>query len=155
DVKADIHSFVQHCVLTKASVMSSAPASAKGFLIRLAAEGIAPIVAGCAGALVAGPAGAVVGGVVGKVAEEAVKYFGAAIVESWRGWFRRQPRALQAAAVEGAAQLSPGEARQVAEEALRKSAVGVSAKDMEIALEYVAAIPAAVRRSLVAERAGG
>src|SRR5262245_27585081 len=135
--------------------MPTAAPSAKGFLIRLAAEGIAPRVGGCAGAVLGGPAGAVAGGVLGKVAEEAVKYFGPGIVTSWLAWLQRQPPALQAAAVEQIGNMTPGEARQAAEQALDEVAPDARPDDRAVALEYLAAIPAAVRRSLVTDRARG
>src|SRR4051812_19464305 len=102
--------------------MRSTSASARGFLIHLAAEGIGPLVGGCAGALLAGPVGVVAGGVIGKVTEEAVRYFGPRITASWVAWFTRQPAALQMAAVAEVGALSPAEARQVAESALDKVA---------------------------------
>ncbi len=128
----------------------SAPVRQRGFLLALAAEGIAPTIAGCAGALAAGPIGGVAGVVVGQVVERAINFFGPRIVESWTSWLNGQPKSVQLSAIEQLAELTPSKARADASAALARLAPAeASPEDCALALEYLCAIPRAVQRSLV------
>ncbi len=53
----------------------------RNVLLYLAAEGVVPVLGGCAGALAAGPEGGVAGVAVGRAVEKAVNLFGKGIVE--------------------------------------------------------------------------
>src|SRR6266852_5549387 len=91
----------------------TAPVRKRGFLLNLAAEGIAPVVAGCAKALAGGPiAGAV--GVVGQAVERAINLFGQRIVQRWVDWMRGQPPGIQVTAIAELADLPADKARQEA-----------------------------------------
>src|SRR5262245_22647580 len=90
----------------------------RGVLLALAAEGVIPVVGGCAGALAGGPEAGVVGGMVGvavgQAVEKVINFFGARIVDRWGGWFRKQPPEVQQQALAELASLPPEEARQQA-----------------------------------------
>ena len=51
------------------------PEVRRGFLLHLAAEGMVPVLGGCAGALLGGPEGGVAGVAVGQVVEKAINFF--------------------------------------------------------------------------------
>ena len=129
--------------------------NAPSLLLELAAEGVAPVVGGCAGALIAGPVGAAVGAGVGRVVEKAINFFGPRIVEKWLGWFRRQPKNVQVDAVAGLGSVPVEQARQVASEALDRLTPAASPEDKAIALGYIAAIPEVVQQSLVLDLSRG
>lgn len=90
----------------------SAQPNARNFLLQLAADGIAPVIGGCAGAILGGPDGAVGGAVFGRVVEKAINYFGPGIVEKWLGGLRRRPKNEQVEAVAELGMLSVEQARQ-------------------------------------------
>jgi len=129
--------------------------NAPRFLLELAAEGIAPVIGGCAGAIIAGPVGAAGGAVVGRVVEKAINFFGPKIVEKWLGWFRGRPKAEQIEAVAALGTMSVDEARHVACKALDRLAPGAAPEDKALALEYIAAIPEVVQQSLVLDLTSG
>jgi serine/threonine protein kinase len=132
-------------------------------LLRLAADAIGPVVGGCAGALAAGPVGIAFGAWAGekvgagvKVAvEKAIDYFGPPIIERWLRWLRSRPKSEQLAAVSQLGSLSAEEARHDAAAELDRVAPSASPQDRATALEYLAAIPATVLRSLVPDPSGG
>jgi hypothetical protein len=127
----------------------------RGFLLSLAAEGIAPAIGGCAGALAAGAEAGVAGVVVGQVVERAINYFGPRVVQCWLGWLRGKPRQDQLIAIAQLATLPPDEARREAAEAVERLAPEADRADKDLAIEYLTAIPSAVQRSLVRDRATG
>src|SRR5262249_3227310 len=88
------------------------PAVHAHWLLRLAVEGVLPVLAGCAGALAAGMDGGPAGLVLGQVVEKAINLFGERIAAKWQGWFRVQPAATRVAAVAELAALSPEEVRR-------------------------------------------
>src|SRR5262245_43634882 len=134
----------------------SSPDHPRGFLMNFAAEGMAPFIGGCAGALAGGPVGGVAGVVVGQVIERAINCFGKHIVERWAGWMRGQPRNEQLKALAELAELPPARARQQAEAALELAAPQAAPDYRAIALEYLCAIPRSVYRSMVLDqRTGG
>ena len=126
------------------------PASAvrRGLLLQLAAEGVLPVLGGCAGALRADAA-------AGQSALKPISYFGGPVVQSWSQWLRDQPAAARVAAVVDLAGVTPEEARHEAAVALEQLAPSASAADRSAAVEYLAAIPGAVQQSLVADPASG
>ena len=81
----------------------------RNVLLRLAAEGVVPVLGGCAGALAGGPGGGVAGVAVGQAVERAINLFGRGIVERWRAWFAHN-RAAADAAVAALAALPPADA---------------------------------------------
>jgi serine/threonine protein kinase len=123
-------------------------------LLALAAEGVAPVVGGCAGALVAGPAGGVIGAVVGRAVERFVDVFGGPIVKKWSEWFHEQPLEVREAAVAELAAIPPDEARQEVQDALDRLAPNASPEDRSLALEYLTCIPLQVDRALVPDAKG-
>jgi hypothetical protein len=125
------------------------------FLLELAADGVAPVIGGCAGGLVAGPAGAAGGAVVGRVVEKAINYFGPKIVERWLGWFRGKPKNVQIEAVTCLGSMSMDDARHVARPILGQKAPQAAPEDLSLALEYIAAIPEMVQQSLVPDVSTG
>jgi serine/threonine protein kinase len=126
----------------------SEPEPKRNVLFYLAAEGVIPVLGGCAGALVGGPVGGVAGVAVGTVIEKAINLFGKGIVERWQAWFARHKSEAPAAVAELAA-LPPAEARQVAASLLHELAPHADPQDVSIALEFLSAIPRSVGRALV------
>src|SRR6516165_9878872 len=108
----------------------------RGFLLSLAAEGIAPAIGGCAGALAAGAEAGVAGVVVGQVVERAINYFGPRVVQCWLGWLRGKPRQDQLIAIAQLATLPPDEARREAAEAVERLAPEADRADKDLAIEY-------------------
>jgi serine/threonine protein kinase len=138
------------------------PPDGKGYLLRLAMDAIAPLVGGCAGVLagvgvglVAGPAaGGAAAVAAGGAVNRAIDYFGPDIASRWFGWLRGRPPAEQEARVCELEAMPPAAILETARRELQKSAPRASAKDIERAAEYLSAIPAAVRRSMVRSRDG-
>jgi serine/threonine protein kinase len=124
------------------------PEVRRGFLLHLAAEGMIPVLGGCAGALAGGPEIGLVGVAVGQVVEKAINFFGARIVERWCRWFRDQPPEVRQAALADLAALTPEEARVEAAAALDKLAPDANPEDRSVALEYLSIIPGALDRAL-------
>jgi serine/threonine protein kinase len=130
-------------------------AGAPSPLLRLAVEGVIPVLGGCAGALVAGPEGGLAGVALGQVTEKAINFFGQRVARKWAEWFRGQPPATRAAALAELAELPPEEARRQVAAALEQLAPGASPEDREVAGDYLGAIPGSVRRTLLTDQASG
>ena len=130
------------------------PKNRRPVLLYLAAEGVIPVIGGCAGALVGGPVGGIAGVAVGKAVEKAINLFGRGIVERWREWFARNPEEANAAIAELAALPAP-EAQKEARSILLELAADADAPDIELAVEFLSAIPRAVDRVLVPDPVGG
>jgi len=126
-------------------------------LLNLAAEGMIPVIGGCAGAVAAGPQGGLAGILVGQVVEKGINLFGKGIVEKWQAWFAGQPEEARAAAVVELAATPAAEARSAAEVLLAELAPDADADDLAIATEYLASLPRSVGRALVpdADAPGG
>jgi serine/threonine protein kinase len=131
------------------------PAVPRGALLKLAIEGVIPVLGGCAGALAGGIAGGVVGVAVGQGVEKAINFFGPHIVRKWAAWFRGQPPGARQAAVAELAALPPEQARQQVAAAVEQLAPGADRADKDRAVEYLTAIPRSVQRSLVSDRSAG
>ena len=67
------------------------PKKRRNVLLYLAAEGVIPVLGGCAGALAGGPVAGLAGVAVGKAVEKAINLFGQGIVERLAGVVRREP----------------------------------------------------------------
>ncbi len=129
------------------------PEFPRGFLLHLAAEGMIPVLGGCAGAMAGSSE---VGRVaVGQAVEKAINFFGARIVERWCRWFRDQPPEVRQAALADLAALTPEEAREEAAAALDRLAPDASPEDRSVALEYLSIIPGALDRALPRTPGGG
>src|SRR2546429_8436213 len=89
------------------------PEKKRPVLLRLAAEGVVPVLGGCAGALAGGPEGGLAGGALGQAVEKGINLFGKGIVERWQGGVGRNPAAAAAASAELAA-VPPPQAREQA-----------------------------------------
>src|SRR5262249_30252994 len=98
----------------------------RGVLLGLAAEGVVPVLGGCAGALAGGPEGGLVGVAVGQAVEKVINFFGARIVHVWGAWFRAQPPPVQEQALAELAAMSPEEARREATAAVERLAPDAS-----------------------------
>jgi serine/threonine protein kinase len=127
------------------------PHDSPGYLIHLAAEGMAPVIAGCAGSLAA----QVKSEGAGHFPVKGIDYFGPRIIEKWLGDVRGRPQAEQLAMLSSLATLSAADGRQEAAAAVDRAATGASPEDRAIAVEYLAAIPLSVRRSLVPDAGSG
>jgi hypothetical protein len=115
-----------------------APVRKRGFLLHLAAEGIAPVIGGC-----------------GQAVERAIDVFGKPIVGRWLEWLRGQPPALQRAAIAELADLPADRSRKEAAEAVAQLAPDAAAEHREVAVSYLAAIPRAAQRALVLDHTTG
>jgi serine/threonine protein kinase len=123
-------------------------------LLYLAAEGLLPVLAGCAGAAAGGPLGGVAGVAVGHAVERAINLFGRGIVDRWREWFAAHPGEANAA-VAGLAAVPPAEARSAARSILLDLAPDASPEDVALAVEFLTAIPPAVDQALLPDASGG
>src|SRR5262245_36628043 len=132
----------------------SEPQAKRGILMELAAEGIVPVLGGCAGVLVAGPEGGMAGAMVAQVVEKAINFFGGRIVERWNAWFRVQPPEKQVEALAELAAMPQDEARKQASEILISLAPDADADDLSIALEYLSAIPRTIDRAMLKDSNG-
>lgn len=130
------------------------PEKKRPVLLRLAAEGVVPVLGGCAGALAGGPEGGLAGVALGQAVEKGINLFGKGIVERWQGWFGRN-RAEAAAAIAELAAVAPAEAREQVRSIFLDLSPGATAQDISLAIEFVAAIPRAVDRALVPDAGGG
>jgi serine/threonine protein kinase len=77
--------------------------------------------------------------------KKAIDYFGPPIATAWREWSQSQPPETIGAGLKRLGKLAPEEARREATAALTRSATCSSA-DLETAIDYLSAIPAAVAR---------
>jgi WD40 repeat protein len=130
----------------------SEPSSA--VLIRAAAEAMAPAIAGCANVLAAGSR---MNGQNGKRAAslKGINLFGPLIVERWLTRLSQQEVADQVAELIALSRVVPAESRREAGAAVDELASEASEADKALALEYLTAIPLAVRRSLILDRTTG
>jgi serine/threonine protein kinase len=140
------------------SAMSEQPK--RGVLMGLAAEGIVPVLGGCAGALAGGPEGGMVAGVVGvavgQAVEKVINFFGARIVQRWGNWLRTQPVEVREQALAELASLPADEARQQAESLLDKLVLEpIDQADREVAISYLSLLPGALDRALPRDMASG
>ena len=133
--------------------MSTEPKK-RNVLMYLAAEGVVPVLGGCAGALIAGPQGGLVGLVVGQAVEKAINLFGKGIVAKWHAWFAAATPDERAAAVAALAALPPAEARAEAKDALAELAPDALPEDLAVALDYLTVLPGSVDRALVPDPGG-
>ena len=124
------------------------PDPKRNILLYLAAEGVVPVLGGCAGALAGGPTGGLAGVAVGHAVEKAINLFGRGIVERWRAWFAAHPKDAIAAVAELAA-VPVAEARAEARSIFLDLAPAADDLDLAMALEFVSAIPRAASRALV------
>jgi serine/threonine protein kinase len=118
----------------------SAPIRKRGFLLNLAAEGMAPAVPGCA----APPPG-----------EKAIVRFGLHIVGRWLDWMQDQSPALCHAGISELADLPAAKARLEATAAIDHFAPQASVEDRNRAVEYLCALPRCAQRALVLDQATG
>jgi serine/threonine protein kinase len=131
----------------------------RGVLLALAAEGVIPVLGGCAGALAGGPEAGMVGGVVGiavgQAVEKVINFFGARIVERWSDWFRKQPPQVQQEALAELAALPAEEARRQAGSLLENLAPPTAdPADLAVALDYLSLLPGALDRALPRDASG-
>ncbi len=127
----------------------------RGILLNLAAEGIIPVLGGCAGALVGGPEGGMAGVAVGQVVEKAINFFGARIVQKWYDWLRGQSPEAREAALSELAALTPEEAKRQAQAAIDRLAPDARPEDKSLVVEYLAAIPRSLDKALPLQLASG
>jgi WD40 repeat protein len=133
--------------------MSSAP-DAVDILIELAAQGIAPLVTGSAAVLEAGSKTPYGQSGTEPPRIRGINYFGPPIVERWLREFASYSEKASSETLARLAGLSASRARDAASLALAKLA-SADPQDMDLAIEYLAAIPLAVRRSLIPDPATG
>src|SRR5262245_41976604 len=126
----------------------------RNILLQLAAEGVVPVIGGCAGAIIGGPVGGLAGVVVAQSVEKAINLFGKGIVEKWRAWFVGARPEERAEAVADLAVLPPQAAREKAREMLIELAPDAEPHDLSIALEYLSSLPRSLSRALVLDLAG-
>jgi serine/threonine protein kinase len=126
----------------------------RNVLLKLAAEGMVPVIGGCAGALIGGPVGGAAGVIVEQSIEKAINRFGRGIVEKWRGWFAKAGPEERAEAVTELAALSPEASRQQARELLIELAPDAAPQDLSFALDYLSALPHSLNRALIFDVSG-
>jgi WD40 repeat protein len=126
-----------------------------GTLIRLAAQGIGPVIAGCAGMLAAGFRGRPADSSPHRVQLKGISYFGPHIVAQWLTELKPRPVEEQVEALVELAGLGAAASRDFATSAVAELAATANPEDKILAVEYLTAIPLAVRRSLVADPTTG
>jgi serine/threonine protein kinase len=131
------------------------PKDSGQYMIHLAAEGMAGVIAGCAAVLAAGTKGSASAKASSILQLKGINYFGPAIIERWLTEFKPHSSDEQIQRLVKLAELPPSESHEEASAAVDKLAGGASAVDKQLAIEYLTAIPLAVRRSLVADPATG
>lgn len=129
------------------------PEKKRNVLLELAVEGVIPVLGGCAGALAGGPVAGVAGVAVGHAVERAINLFGRGIVARWQQWFARHPERAGAAVAE-LARIPSAEARAEARAVILELAPDARTPDIDLAVEFVSAIPCAVDRALVPDPTG-
>jgi WD40 repeat protein len=130
----------------------SEPSSA--MLIRVAAEAMAQAIPGCADILAAGSRSNGQNGRRGP-SLKGLNLFGPLIVEQWLGRLSKQEVADQVAELIALSRVLPAESRREASAAVEELAREASEADRALAMEYLTAIPLAVRRSLILDRTTG
>jgi WD40 repeat protein len=120
-----------------------------GLLITLAAEGIAPVVAGCTKVLTANSPGPASNDPFGSLRTKGINFFGPRIVDRWLAEFRSLPPRDRIGALVQLAWFPIAESRQEAAQAVDRFAPDALPEDRGLAVEYLTAIPLAARRSLV------
>jgi serine/threonine protein kinase len=126
-----------------------------GYLIHLAAEGVAAVVGGCARVLAAGSKTPGKTGPLEQLQWKGISYFGPTIIDRWLSDLGTRPRAEQVTAFVRLAGLPAAEGHAEAEAAVERFAGGAAPEDKAVAVEYLAAIPLSVRRALVPDPATG
>jgi serine/threonine protein kinase len=132
------------------TTMSSPAESAKRFL-SLAAEGMAPIIPGCANVLAAGskagdrPAG--------QLQLKGIDYFGPRILERWVAAVQATEAGDPTESLVLLARLPADQTHAAASAAVDTVAPGAAPADKLVAVEYLTAIPLSLRRSLMIDPA--
>jgi serine/threonine protein kinase len=121
----------------------SAPVRQRGFLLSLAAEGMASLIPGCA----EGPAG--------QRTAHAIDVFGPDVVERWSAWLRAQAPGLRHAAISELADLPASRARPEALAVVDRIAPDAPVEDRGLAVEYLCAIPRSCQPALVLDPTSG
>src|SRR5262245_6065849 len=133
----------------------SAEPPRRGVLLGLAAEGVVPVLGGCAGALAGGPEAGMIGGLagvaIGQAVEKVINVFGRHIVQRWCGWFRAQPPEVQQEALAELATMTPEQARQEVSIVLERIAPDADPADKAVAVDYLSLLPGALDRALPRE----
>lgn len=127
----------------------------QNLLIQWAAEGIAPVVAGCSRVL--GPSDPNASALRPGRSQtlKPIAYFGPAIVDRWAEALAVKTQEEQLDIINRLAALSAWDCQRDAEPILEELASQASSEDRSFAIEYLKAIPLAIRRSLVADPATG
>jgi hypothetical protein len=118
----------------------SAAVRKRGYLLNLAAEGMAPAVSGCASS---------------PSTETAIDRFGLHIVSRWLDWLSEQPLAVRRSAIGELADLPAARARIEAVAAIDSFAANASIDDRARAVEYLCALPRFSQRALVLDPSTG
>jgi serine/threonine protein kinase len=115
---------------------------------------MAPLLRGCGGTLAAQTT-STSGSGLQRSLSRAICYFGPAIVEGWLDALKDRPQEEQADLFAQLVTLTAAESRREAVAAVGKIAGDLAGPDRDAAVEYLAAIPLAVRRSLLADLTTG
>src|SRR5262249_25799492 len=119
------------------------------FLVRLAAEGMAATIPGCAKVLAVGSRSAPRQTAQDTTPPKAIDLFGPAIVQPWLTELGTYSAEEQLNALVQLSSLPSGQSRQEAATAIERYAAAAASEDKAIAIEYLTALPLAVRRVLV------
>jgi WD40 repeat protein len=126
-----------------------------GFLIGLAAEGIASLVQGCANVLVASNRGVPADHATPPLRLKGINYFGPHIIERWVADMASRSQPEQVQAISQLVGMSVADSRREAAAAVERVASQASGPDRDLAIEYLTALPLSVRRSLLLDSAKG
>ncbi|GIW81456.1 MAG: hypothetical protein KatS3mg105_3263 [Gemmatales bacterium] len=112
-------------------------------LVSLAAEGIGGVVTGCADIL--GPGRTT----NDAIAPKAINLFGPRIVERWMTGLKEKPKEERLRILSSLVECPLEQIRSVATESIERLAANAKPEDRAIAIEYLSAIPLAVKRSMI------
>ena len=126
------------------------PGNSPGFLITRAAKGMGPAIKGCS--LLLSPNHEAAAPEKAELFQtKAINYFGSRIAGQWATVLQFRPREEWVELLVRLASLSAADSRREAEAAVQHYAPEASPEDQNLAVEYLTAVPLAVRRSLVPE----
>ncbi|MGE3808782.1 MAG: WD40 repeat domain-containing serine/threonine protein kinase [Gemmataceae bacterium] len=112
-------------------------------LVNLAAQGVAPVIKGCSKAI------ALFNSQQAEALPKAISFFGPRIVERWLANLTARSKPDQINALTELAALPLPASRLEAEQSFQNLGVDAGPEDRSVAIEYLSALPLAVRKSLI------
>jgi WD40 repeat protein len=124
-------------------------------LVQLAAEGIAAVVGGCSKVLSTGVKPAPASPSLSSTPMKGINYFGPHIINRWMAGLGTTSPVDQIDTIVQLGSMPVADSRREASQAIERLAADASADDKTVAVEYLSAIPLAVRRALIPDKETG